>query len=267
MTVREWIRKKEITASPFFSVSEVQCAFSTTSEQLIKNELYNLKEQKKITSVYKGFYVITPVQYAAKGIIPPSYYIDQLMRYINKPYYISLLNAAELLGVSHQSPQTFSVTTIPPKTKISNNKIGAVTWNYRTDIPSSFLNTKNSETGIIHYSNAELTAIDLVQYSQYIGGLSRAATVLSELVEITNFKNKIKEIYEYTTLATLQRLGYILEEVLKEEEQSDILYSELTSLGKKLIYKPLSIQLKNNSKVRNKKWKININTEIEIDDI
>ena len=267
MTIKDWIRNKEITSSPHFSVVEVQAAFPQTSEQLIKNELYRLSSQGVITSTYKGFYVIIPVQYAAKGIVPPLYYIDQLMTHLSKPYYISLLNAAELLGVSHQAPQQFYVMTIPPKAKVSNNKNGILVWVHRTEIPEKFLLTKNSETGIVRYSNAELTTVDLIQYSQYIGGLSRAATLLSELVEFTDFRGKIEELAKFTTITTLQRLGYILEEVLFESEQAEIVYSELVALGKRITFKPLSSQIENDSRNRNGKWKININTEIEVDDV
>jgi hypothetical protein len=44
------------------------------------------------------------------------------------------------------------------------------------------LKTKNSETGIITFSNPELTAIDLVQYEQYAGGMARVATIKTKAV-------------------------------------------------------------------------------------
>lgn len=106
---------------------------------------------------------------------------------MDKPYYISLLNAAELLGSAHQRPQRFSVTTILPKSSVSPTKNNLLVWNYRNKMPSEFLLTRNSETGTIYYSNAELTAVDLVQYEQHIGGLSRAATILEELSELIDF--------------------------------------------------------------------------------
>lgn len=69
MTVREWIREKEINGTSTFSVEELRSCFIASSEQVIKNELYRLKMQGKILSVYKGFYVIVPIQYAAKRIV------------------------------------------------------------------------------------------------------------------------------------------------------------------------------------------------------
>ena len=94
MSIREWIRELEIGGTPTFSFSTVRRFFPNITEQSIKNDLFRLSTQKIIVPVYRGFYVIMPPQYAAKGIIPPIYYIDQLMSYLDKPYYISLLNAA-----------------------------------------------------------------------------------------------------------------------------------------------------------------------------
>ena len=160
MTIRDWIKEKEIGGSSHFSVEELQLAFPKMGYELIRNELYRLSSQKVVTSVYKGFYVIIPVQYASKGVIPPLYYVDQLMSYVNKPYYISLLSAAEILGAAHQRPQRFYLTTLRPSTNVSKSKNPILEWIFRTNIPEQFLLQKNSQTGTIRYSNAELTAVD-----------------------------------------------------------------------------------------------------------
>lgn len=89
MSIREWIRELEIGGTPTFSFSTVRRFFPNITEQSIKNDLFRLSTQKIIVPVYRGFYVIMPPQYAAKGIIPPIYYIDQLMSYLDKPYYKS----------------------------------------------------------------------------------------------------------------------------------------------------------------------------------
>ena len=100
MTIREWIRDREISGFPTFSVEEIRLALPHYSEQVIKNDLFRISSQGIIYPVYKGFYVIIPPHYAAKRMVPPIYYIDQLMSYLNKPYYISLLNAAEIHDIS-----------------------------------------------------------------------------------------------------------------------------------------------------------------------
>ena len=246
MSIREWIRELEIGGTPTFSFSTVRRFFPNITEQSIKNDLFRLSTQKIIVPVYRGFYVIMPPQYAAKGIIPPIYYIDQLMSYLDKPYYISLLNAAELLGSAHQRPQRFSVTTI---------------------LPSEFLLTRNSETGTIYYSNAELTAVDLVQYEQHIGGLSRAATILEELSELIDFSKISESLFAYTSLAAIQRLGFILDVVLQEEQRANDLYDLLCKYTRTFKYVFLSTRHSADVQEKNTRWKIKINTNIEVDDI
>lgn len=264
-SLSEWIRHLEIHGMNTFSFEKVRQTFSNASEQNLLNSLYRLTLKKRIVSVYKGFYVIIPPQYAVKGIVAPSYYIDQLMEYTGKPYYISLLNAAELFGAAHQRSQRFSVMTIYPTVNVSKAKNNILDWVYRKEIPEKFLQTKNSETGTIRFSNPELTAIDLIQYEKHIGGLSRAATVLEELTEQTDFSKVSDELLDYTSLSVIQRLGFILENVLEQNQQADILYEQLRNYGKRLNYVPLSTRSANKDTEKDTRWKIYINTEIETD--
>lgn len=267
MTLNEWIRNLEVHGRNTFSFDKVREAFPNASIQTLSNSLYRLTTKKRITSVYKSFYVIIPTQYAAKGIVPPSYYIDQLMEYIGKPYYISLLNAAELYGAAHQRSQRFSVMTVYPSANVSKAKNNILDWVYRKEIPENFLQTRNSETGTLRFSSPELTAIDLLQYEKHIGGLSRAATVLAELAEETDFSKVSNELLAYTSLSAVQRLGFILENILEENEQADILHKQLCNYGKRLNYVPLSTRSTNKNVEKDTRWKIYINTEIEIDDL
>ncbi|MCM1532646.1 MAG: type IV toxin-antitoxin system AbiEi family antitoxin [Bacteroides sp.] len=267
MTIREWVRNREINGFPTFSVADARLTFSHSSEQVIKNDLFRLSTQGIVSSVYKGFYVVIPPHYALKRAVPPVYYVDQLLRYLDKPYYVSLLNAAEIHGAAHQRPQKFFIMTVPPKSSVSPSKNNALVWVYRKEIPSEFLLSKNSETGVVYYSNAELTAIDIVQYAQYIGGLSRVATVLAELAEKLDFCGASQRLFDYTTTATIQRLGYILEEVLGAREVADVLYAELTSYAGRFKYVPLSTNKPKGGEKTNRRWKVDVNTTIEVDEI
>lgn len=267
LSLSEWIRNSEVHGFNTFSFENVREAFPNTSEQSLSNSLYRLTVKKRILSVYKGFYVIIPPQYAAKGVVAPTYYIDQLMQYIGKPYYISLLNAAELYGAAHQRSQRFAVMTVYPTTNVSKAKSNILDWVYRKEIPEDFLQTKNSETGTVRYSNPELTAIDLIQYEKSVGGLSRVATILAELTEETNFSKVSNELLGYTSVAAVQRLGFILDNILGENEQADILYKQLCEYGKRLNYIPLSTRSTNEKDEKDTRWKIYINIKIEVDDL
>jgi predicted transcriptional regulator of viral defense system len=211
-----------------------------------------------------------PVQYVIRGEIPPAYYIDQLMADLGKPYYVSLLSAAEYHGAAHQRAQRLCVTTIPPQSRVSAGKgADSVIWIYRESIPEELIQTRNTETGTIRYSNPELTSVDLVRFSNHIGGLNRVATVLAELVEVTDFSRNFNVLLQASTVSALQRLGYILEEVLHEKAQADTLRNMMKEHNVKCNFNvPLDItSVVTDEFPRSKRWSVVINDVIEIDEI
>ena len=267
MTLQKWIKDRAIHGFPTFSIEDVREIGMYSSEQILQNELYRLCSNKTIASVYRGFYVIIPVQYVLRGSVPATYYIDQLMAYLSKPYYVCMLSAAELLGAAHQRPQQFSVMTTFPKRRVISTRNVIIDWFYREELPEDALITKNTETGTIRISNPLLTAADLVQYQQHVGGLSRVATILEELAEQIDIKSQFASLASFVKKVTWQRLGYILEHVVEENELADELYDQIRNLPGSLIYMPLSTSAENNTSERNCRWKININVQIEQDDL
>ena len=266
MTIRDWIRSRELEGLVTFSYEDVIKAFPSFSAQHVRNDLYRHRKNGIITQVYRGFYVIIPPHYAAKGIVPPVYYIDQLMAYLGRPYYVSLLSAAELLGAAHQRPQFFSVSTILPQ--LHFQKMSSLDWNYRANINAALLRTRNSETGVIYFSCPELTVLDLVQYEQHIGGLSRAATVMEELTELTDWAGASENgLIEQSTLSTVQRVGYILDNILHNQTQAEALYAELKRRSPKLNRFPLSTRKSSLGVPLDKRWNILVNVTIETDEV
>ena len=267
MTLQKWIKDRAIHGFPTFSIEDVRETGMYSSEQILQNELYRLCSNKTIASVYRGFYVIIPVQYVLRGSVPATYYIDQLMAYLSKPYYVCMLSAAELLGAAHQRPQQFSVMTTFPKRRVISTRNVIIDWFYREELPEDALITKNTETGTIRISNPLLTAADLVQYQQHVGGLSRVATILEELAEQIDIKSQFASLASFVKKVTWQRLGYILEHVVEENELADELYDQIRNLPGSLMYMPLSTSAEDNTSERNSRWKININVQIGKDDL
>jgi hypothetical protein len=108
-----------------------------------------------------------------------------------------------------------------------------------------------------------LTAIDLLLYSNRIGGMNRVATVLQELCENID-SHKFKTIIDDNTpISVLQRLGYLMEYELEFKSHADVLFELIKD---KIKRNNLLHTLKKGTpdKSRNR-WKINVNTEIETD--
>lgn len=266
MTVREWVKEGQLRGRIMFSFGELLQSFADVSHQVILNDLLRLKKQGIIYSPYKSFYVVLPPQYALRKCVPPFYFINDLMRHLNKDYYFSTLTAAMIWGAAHQSPQQDFVTTTYPKLNTSASSKAGIQWLYRNEIPRHLICEKQGETGTIRYSNAELTAVELVQYEQRLGGLSNVATVLTELLESTDFTHASEGAFRVCKDSSVQRLGYIVEKVLGDELQGEVIYHEWVRCCPAPHYQKLSLRSKDPSFKRDERWKIDINTTIETDE-
>jgi len=234
------------------------------SENALKKTLQRLKNQEMVVMVRRGFYVIVPPEYRVKGIIPTSFYVNDLMKFLNRDYYVGLLNAAAYHGAAHQQPQNYSIITEGISLRsIKNDKVGIhfyikKSWNKKDVIK------KKVDTGYINISSPELTALDLVSYYSEIGGFNRVATVIEELKEVIQSEKLVETAKQYNEISTVQRLGYVLEYVLDEKKLSNALYNYLETI----VYYPVLLRpqiKKTKNRITANKWKVVPNVEIEAD--
>jgi len=266
--IKDWIDDQQKRGRITFPYQEVVEKFSAITEQGVKNALNRLVKKSEIVPVLKGFYATIPIGYALRGMIPPELYIDDLMKYLNRQYYISLLNAAVFYGAAHQQPQIFSVITSYPPLRDTTKKGSRIIFiATRKAIPQMWLKPFRTEYGDIQVSTPELTAADLITFQKEIGGLNRACTVLYELAESMNFEQLDKDFFNYVPTSTIQRLGYLLENELEQSDLAEILYSKSQKFGCKFQKMPLKYSKPAEDCETNAKWKIIINETIEIDDL
>ena len=267
-SIEDWLITLQRRGVVTFSNEEVKERFSESSTRAIELALNKLISTNSIIPVWKGFYVIIPMQYATLGIVPPVQYIDYLMKHINRKYYMALLNAAEFYGAAHQRPQQYSVVCEFPSIRDLSKKDTLVHFVVtRKTIPQTWLKSFNTQYGIVMVSKPELTAADLITFQKEIGGLNRACTVLYELMEVVRFGKLDKAFFEYVPTVTIQRLGYLLKTVLGQPKQADILYSKAHAHGCKFQKIPLKYSKPTENCETDKKWKVIVNEYIEIDDL
>lgn len=262
----DWINDCQSKGRFSFSLIEVKSVFKDDTDISIKFGLSRLVQKKKIVSIFKGYYIIVPPQYASKGILPAAMFIDGLMKFLNRKYYVALLNAAALHGASHQQPQEYFIVTGYPVLRTTNkNELKINYISTRQLPPETLTEQRKTETGYITVSNTLLTALDLITYEKKIGGLNRAATVIKELAETIKPNDVNEELIKYTTVSSVQRLGFILEQILGKKEIADRIISLCTKAGIKFYMIPLKASGNKDKNSINEKWKLMINTEIETD--
>ena len=264
--IETWITRQLSFGKTSFSLKEVKKEFENDSAITIKFGLNRLVQKQKVVSIFKGYYLIIPPQYSSRGILPPAMFIDGLMKFLERNYYVGLLNAAALHGASHQQPQEYFVVTEYPVLRPTNKKGIKINYISTRQLPAeTLIEKRKTETGYITISNPLLTAVDLISYEKKIGGLNRASTVINELLATVKRNVVSEELINYASVSSLQRLGFVLDEILNKKEIADRICSLCKKAGIKFYLIPLKASGKKNKEVLNEKWILVINTEIEID--
>jgi len=245
-----------------FSLPEVRNTFEQ-SDEAIKKALQRLKKKGEIALIRNEFYVIITPEYRSKGILPPSLFVSELMKFLEKDYYVGLLNAAAYYGAAHQQPQSFSVITMKPSLRNVDNDNLKINFYIKKEWAKSDIVQKKVDTGYINVSSPELTALDLVNYFEQAGGLNRVATVLEELCESIDADKMLDLAKRYSPITAVQRLGFLLEEILNMRDLSEPIKDYLKTVS----YFPILLrpQKEKPEMITGNDWKVVQNLEIETD--
>lgn len=207
-TMLDWVEQLQSTGRYTFTGSRVESE-TERSSVAVQTALRRLKEQGRIVSPRRGFYVVVPPEYRATGSPPASWFIDELMRHLDQSYYVGLLSAAAIHGAAHQQPMVFQVVTDRPTREM---RAGKVTIRFSMSgkveqVPTTRIQT---ETGTMRVATPETAAFDLVRYQAAAGHLSNIATVLGELAERVDGQALVR-IAHLVKVPDVQRLGYLLD--------------------------------------------------------
>lgn len=219
-----------------------------------------LSKRGAIISPKKGFYVIVPPEYHHRPL-PPSTYIDTLMKTLGKPYYVGVLSAAAMYGASHQQPMEFQVVTKGPLRKILLPEIRIYFFSKKniSRVPVTKVKTK---FGYMNVSTPEVTALDLVKYIERAGYLDNVVNTLIELSSKLRARHlaTVAKLFESTLI---QRLGYLLDTYTENKNLTRLMWEVLNKREPQPTL--LSINGQSNAEEMNKKWLIWINETVEPD--
>ena len=70
------------------------------SEIGVQAALRRLKKRGRVVSPRRGFYAIVPIEYRSARCPPASWFIDDLMRFLQQQYYVGLLSSAAIHGAA-----------------------------------------------------------------------------------------------------------------------------------------------------------------------
>ncbi len=235
------------------------------SDEAYQKVIQRLSDKDRISRLRQNFYLIIPPEYASRQTLPLGYFIDELMKFLGRDYYVGLLSAAMYHGAAHQQPQTQFIVSEPPYLRPIKNKQQSILFCLKKSWNSEYIHQQKTDAGYINISSPALTALDLIFYSDRIGGINRAITVLAELVTEIKPNMLTETAKNFSQTTTLQRLGYLLEEVLQEIELADAVYGALSD--RKFYPALLNPKTDSENQKAPSRWKIIPNMKVEIDEL
>jgi predicted transcriptional regulator of viral defense system len=238
---------------------EQALAAMEVSNEAMKKAVQRLVARRRLAVVRRGFFVIVPVEYREAGAPPPTWFIDDLMRFHGQPYYVGLLSAAALHGAAHHQPQEFQVVT---NVQVRPAVVGRARIRFfrKQDIERTPTVQMKTETGTIRVSTPEATALDLLRYLEAAGHLGNVVTVLAGLAEKIDAKRLVVVAKAEGDVTTAQRLGYLLEQV-DAGEVGAALAAWIAKRRPRFV--PLRSARAVRREVRDQRWRLLVNERVE----
>ncbi len=258
MSFSDFVRKR-LQIMDYCFTKEEAMAETGQSYDAFRKAVSRKKKASELIRPRNGFYVIVPPQYQRRGTPPATYFIHELMEYLERSYYVGLLTAASMYGAAHHAPQEFQVIAEEETEKITIENLRIV-FIQNTHMEQTRINNRNTEIGTIRVSSPESTALDLVYYDDRSGHLDNVATVLSDLTEQLDSNELLDVSKNYHSRASVQRLGYILE-FLGEEECVEPLRGWIASQDISRV--PLSTHHPRSEGDRYRPWDVIVNVELQ----
>lgn len=262
MKLSDFIKERLSLEEYSFSIEELY-AISKKDKKGLKTDLSYLTKKGDILSLRKGFYLIIPPRYSKQAKLPIQLYIEKLFKSLGRPYYIGLYSAAKFHGASHQQIQRdYIITQKPTLLDVSRGTIDlrfftATHWSNKNIL------VKKSDAGTFKISDPILTAVDLIHYQNKLGGLNRMLPVIEELIEEMTPSDLEELLTWYSNKSTLQRFGYLLEELQAEDGLVEMLFHYFKSVNHYPVL--LSPKSKQKAGAVDNRWKVDVNIKLEND--
>lgn len=257
----EWLDNLAVHGRASFTSNDAVAGLGPTPTAS-RMALSRLLKSGRIASPYRGFYVVVAPEHRRLGCSPPEHFLDQLMTWLGVPYYIALLSAAAHHGAAHQAPLRMQVMVPKARHPIRSGEVG-VDFIVRADLESTPVVTRTGPRGYLRIASAEATALELVGYDDRCGGLDHVATVLAELAEVLQ-PDALATAAALCPVAWVQRLGWLLERV-DQPSLAEALVPEVARRA--TVQTRLLPSASGKGAPRDDRWRLIVNTEVEVDDL
>jgi predicted transcriptional regulator of viral defense system len=226
----------------------------------LESALRRMRARRRIATPRRGFHVIVPLEYRDSGAPPAAWFVDDLMRHLEQPYYVGLLSAAAIHGAAHQQPMSFQVVTDRP-TRPARIGRSRIVFHMSRTVSSTPIAQIQTPTGTLRVSTPEATAFDIVRFAEAAGHIDNVATVLNELAERIS-PGALAQIAPLQSTPDVQRLGYLLDLVGQRERTGELAHWLSTHRHRAVL---LGRGRPEGSTPPDPRWRVRPNVTVEVD--
>ena len=232
------------------------------SDEALKKSVQRLVAKRRLVVPRRGFFVIVPLEYRQSAAPPPDWYIDALMKFSGRQYYVGLLSAAALHGAAHEQPQEFQVVTDVQLRPLVAGR-GRLRFFRKQRLAATPTMDVKTATGLMRVSTPEATALDLLRYLHGVGQLGRAAIVLAELAATMDAGRTAEAARLEGDLPNAQRLGFLLDAV-GARDVGTVLAEWVAQQHPR--YVALRPDRPGIAAAKDARWRILVNEEVEVEE-
>ena len=238
MGARSAVKKRRRGAAAEFVEDRLARGFvSFTLSELIEatglsmiaanNQLRRLRGQVARVCRPQPFFLIVGPQHRLIGAPPVEWWLDDYFRWLEHPYYLALLSAAESYDAAPQAVQVHQVMTDAPRRNLAVGRL-RIRFFVKRGIGRTPVTQPSNTYAPLRVSTPEATALDLVRYAGRVGGARRVLETLVPLLPRMGAPGMTSALDSAADTPTAQRLGYLLEEA-GENRLGDVIHHWLPS--------------------------------------
>ena len=234
-------------AEQFLEHSQARGEFIVSVDQLaqagqmthvaVRRQLEHLSHRVRHLPGRPSAYIIVPPEHLARGAPPVAAWLDAYFRLRGQPYYVGLLSAAALHGSSSQALQVTQILTTKPRRPMDLGRLH-VDFYVKKHLRQTPLSTLAGMPAPLAVSSPEATVLDLIAFSDRIGGIRRVTDVIVNLKGMISLVGLRAALHAETQTSIKQRLGYVLSILGLDRMAEEV----RRSLPKRLAVVPLQTQ-------------------------
>lgn len=180
-------------------------------EALRKQVIFRLKKKGILTAIKRGIYFYSPLESGPAGsninefLIPPVFFPKG-------NYYVGYSTMYNYYGFTDQLFQVMYIlnTSLQKEKAIGNMRFKMIKISQKRMYGLEKIRIKDAEVIV---SDVERTLVDLIYFSEPVGGMKKAFEILKEQIKSrkTDTAKLIRYALKFPDTATIKRVGFILE--------------------------------------------------------